>query len=47
MSFLYGPILQFDICERAFTCLYDVTYILGGLSDFDIAVIGLTAVICF
>ena len=47
MFFLFGPLIQFDISERYFTCGYDVSYILGGISDFDIAVIFISFLICF
>lgn len=47
MFFLFGPLIQFDIAERYFTCGYDVSYILGGISDFDIAVVFISFLICF
>lgn len=46
MYLLFGPLLQFDISERPFTCLYDLSYILGGVSDFNVAILFLTCLIC-
>lgn len=44
---LYGPLLQFDIAERPFSCFFDVTYLSGGVSDFDFAVLVISfAVFC-
>lgn len=41
---LYGPLLQFDIAERSFTCLYDLTYLIISVSDFDLAVLAIILV---
>ncbi len=44
---IYGPLLQFDIAERPFTCVFDLTYLSGGVSDFDLAVLVISlAIFC-
>jgi hypothetical protein len=46
MQIFYGPLLQFDISERSFTCTYDIFFLLGAISDFDLAVILVSISIC-